>query len=149
MKTDTNIILFLRFSVTCVDQNLCIRVKGAKRNCPEVNRMLKSVIAISLAALLTGNTAAAYSTPINSCGSFEETILTVEDQEIFDEATADLDGFHYEAIQMIEKQLVNGTNYKFIAKSTAASPGAKPKTVQVTVHQSLSGELSIIEIRAL
>lgn len=73
----------------------------------------------------------------------------VDYQEIFDEAMSGMTGCDYTATQMIEIQLVNGTNYKFIAKSTPVYPGAKTKTVQVTVHESLDGEISIYDILEL
>lgn len=108
--------------------------------------MMNTVITAALIALLTGTGAVTAVNPVGSYVTAEETAITEEEQAIYDEAAAELIGFHYIPVQMIEKQIVNGTNYKFIAKSTSAPEGSKPKTVMVTIHQSLSGEISVIDI---
>ena len=111
--------------------------------------MMNTVITAALITLLTGTATVTNINPAPCYVSIEESAISEEDQMIWDEATADIAGFHYMPTQMIEKQIVNGTNYIFIAKSTTAAPNAKPKTVTITIHQSLAGEISIIEIRQL
>lgn len=112
--------------------------------------MFKSMIAVALITMMSGNAAV---TNMNTLGGYtpaEETVCEtnkVEYKEIFDEAIAGQIGCDYEVTRFHERQIVNGTNYIFSAKSTPAYPGAKTKTVQVTVHESLDGELSILEIR--
>ncbi len=115
--------------------------------------MFRTIITAVLITLMSGNAAVSR---INTLGGYtpvEETAVSetndAEYQGIFDEAMSKHIGCSYETTQMIEKQIVNGTNYKFIAKAVPVYPGAKTKTVQVTIHESLDGEISVLEIREL
>ena len=76
----------------------------------------------------------------------EETEIAPEAQELFDEATEKLIGVDYKAIDLIETQIVNGTNYKFKAESRIVRPGAEKKTVTVTIHKALDGTVTILDI---
>ena len=76
----------------------------------------------------------------------EETEITPEAREIFDEATDKLIGVDYKAIDLIETQIVNGTNYKFRAESRVVRPGAETKTVIITIHKALDGTVTILDI---
>ena len=71
----------------------------------------------------------------------------MEYKEKSDEAIAGVIGCDYEVSRLHEVQIVNGTNYIFSAYRTPAYPGTKAKLVQVTVHESLDGEISVLEIR--
>lgn len=108
--------------------------------------MTKTLFAAALIALLTGTAAVSNTHALGGYTPAEETTITEEMQEIFDEATDKLIGVNYVPVQMIEKQIVNGTNYKFIAESTVVYPGAETKNVIVTIHQDLSGNASVLDI---
>jgi len=116
----------------------------------EENKMFKSMIAAALISMMSGNTAVSN---INTLGGYtldEEAVCEtneVEYKEKFDEAIAGVIGCDYEVSRLHEVQIVNGTNYIFSAYRTPAYPGAKAKLVQVTVHESLDGEISVLEIR--
>ncbi|MBQ9825205.1 MAG: hypothetical protein IJM63_11945 [Solobacterium sp.] len=112
--------------------------------------MFKSMIAsAAIFALLAGS-----STMYNPAdkhadcdwGAVEETEITPEVQEIFDEATASLIGVDYEAVELIETQNVNGTNYRIEAESRVVRPGAEKKTVIITIHKGMDGTVTLREI---
>ena len=124
----------------------------AKKELPGGNHMFKRVFAAALVSVLTTNTAVTNVKALGAPLPVKETAVTendVEYQEIFDDAMSQIIGCDYTAIQLLEVQLVNGTNYIFWAKSKAVSPGAEEESVQITVHESLSGEISIREIRKM
>ena len=124
----------------------------AKKELPGGNHMFKRVFAAALVSVLTTNTAVINAKALGAPVPVKETAVTengVEYQEIFDEAMSQIIGCDYTAVQLLEKQLVNGTNYIFWAKSKPVSPGTKEESVQITVHESLSGEISIREIRKM
>ena len=112
--------------------------------------MYKSMIAgAAVIALLTGAAAMNKTADTQTLGGWtavEETEITTEAQEIFDEATASLIGVDYEAVELIETQIVNGTNYKFRAESRVVRPGAEKKTVIITIHKGMDGTVTLREI---
>ena len=112
--------------------------------------MLKALIAGAAAVtMLTSATIASNTTAdkqILGGWDTKETSITEEAQEVFDEATAALIGVNYEAKELIGKQIVNGTNYKFIAESQVVYPGAEKKEVEITIHKALDGTVTILDI---
>jgi len=72
--------------------------------------------------------------------------VTEDLQEIFDKATESLIGVNYKVIELLEKQIVSGTNYKFLCEATAVSPNAKPKQVIVTIYEDLNGNVKVTDI---
>lgn len=114
--------------------------------------MFKTVIAAVLIILAAGT--AVYDmkkikTHISDTISSMSHLSNTEYQQIFDLAMADVTGGDYTAAQMVEKQITDGTDYRFIAESTAVYPGAAPKTIEVTVHKSPEGIVSISDITEL
>ena len=111
--------------------------------------MFKSMIAgAAVIALLTGAAAMNNTADTQTLGGWtaaEETEIAPEVQEIFNEATDQLIGVDYEAVELIETQIVNGTNYKFKAESRGVRPSAEKKTVTVTVHKALDGTVTILD----
>ena len=104
--------------------------------------MLKSMIAgAAVIAMLTG-------AAMNNTAKTEETVINEDAKAIFDEATEKLIGVNYEAIELIETQLVNGTNYKFRAESQVVYPGAEKKEAIITIHKALDGTVTILDIEA-
>jgi len=112
--------------------------------------MFKTMIAgAAVIALLTGTAAMNKTADTNTLGGWtavEETEITTEAQEIFDEATEKLIGVDYKAIELIETQIVNGTSEGFRAESRVVRPGAEKKTVTVTIHKALDGTVTILDI---
>ena len=119
--------------------------------------MFKAMIAGAAAiAMLTGTAAMASHhtdalTPVartETLGGWTpaETVITEDMQEIFDEATDKLIGVDYEAVELMERQIVNGTNYKFKAEKQIVYPGAEKEEVIVTVHMDLDGTVSVLSI---
>lgn len=72
--------------------------------------------------------------------------VTPELQEMFDKAMEKLIGVSYRPISLLETQIVNGTNCRFLCEGTAVYPGADTKTYIVTIHQDLDGNAEILEI---
>ena len=113
--------------------------------------MLKAMIAGACAvAMLTGTAVMAnHNTDAETPGGWtpaEETVMSEDMQEIFDEATDKLIGVNYEAVEFIGKQIVNGTNYQFKAEKQIVYPGAEKEEVIVTVHMDLDGTVSVLSI---
>ena len=82
-------------------------------------------------------------------GGWEEVqdgTITEDLQELFDKAMEDLVGVDYTPIELLEKQIVSGTNYRFLCESRAVAPGAQAKEVMVTIYKDLSGNVSITDI---
>ena len=76
----------------------------------------------------------------------DEPEMTEELKEIFEIATEDLIGVKYEVIELLETQIVSGTNYKFLAEKQVVYPGSEKETVIVTVYKDLMGRVSILDI---
>ena len=72
--------------------------------------------------------------------------ITKELQELFDRAVEGLTGVDYTPIELLETQIVAGTNYKFLCESRVVAPDAETKQAIVTVYEDLEGNVSIIDI---
>ncbi len=72
--------------------------------------------------------------------------ITDELQELFDRAAEGLTGVDYTPIELLETQIVAGTNYKFLCESRVTAPDAETKQVIVTVYEDLEGNVSITDI---
>ncbi|MFV0411899.1 MAG: hypothetical protein ACK5L3_01350, partial [Oscillospiraceae bacterium] len=78
-------------------------------------------------------------------GAFrEERELTADEKELFEKAVAELVGVKYEPIR-VSTQVVNGTNYKFLCKGTAADANMTESEYYVTIYLPL-GENAVPEI---
>ncbi len=139
--------IFLFFCDHCPGNPVYEGVR-AKESPKEIKNMTKTFIAAAaVIAMLAGTAAQADNKEIlGGWTEAQETEITPEIQEIFDEAADKLIGVDYEAIELLETQIVNGTNYKFLAESRVVYPGAEKKTVIVTVYRDLAGNVSVLDI---
>ena len=64
-------------------------------------------------------------------------------QSAFTGATMDLVGADYTPVLYVGKQLVNGTNYCFIALQTLVTAQPKKRLVKLVIHESLHAEYSL------
>lgn len=76
----------------------------------------------------------------------EDGTITEELQEIFDKAAEGLVGVSYTPIELLETQIVAGTNYRFLCESRVVAPNAETKQVIVTVYRDLNGNASITDV---
>lgn len=76
----------------------------------------------------------------------EDVTITKEVQKAFDKATKEYAGTKLEPIALVGTQVVSGTNYKLLCKSTAVTPNAKAQFVIATVYQSLDGSAEITDV---
>lgn len=75
--------------------------------------------------------------------------VTKELQELFDQAAEGLTGVSYTPIELLETQLVAGTNYRFLCESRVVVPGAETGKTLVTVYKDLEGNARITDISNL
>ena len=68
-------------------------------------------------------------------------------QSAFTSATMNLVGADYEPVLYVGKQLVNGTNYCFIAIQTLITAIPKKQLVSLVVHEALSGKYNVLSVR--
>ena len=54
----------------------------------------------------------------------EDGTITEELQALFDRAMEKMVGVDYTPVELLEKQIVAGTNYKFLCESRVVAPGA-------------------------
>ena len=123
-----------------------------QKKSPEETNMFKTIIAAVLIILAAGTAVCdmkEIKTHISDTISSMSHLSNTEYQQIFDLAMADVTGGDYTAAQMVEKQITDGTDYRFIAESTDVYPGAAPKTIEVTVHESPEDIVSISDITEL
>ena len=64
-------------------------------------------------------------------------------QTAFTGATLGLVGASYEPVLYVGKQLVNGTNYCFIALQTLVTAQPKKRLVKLIIHESLQAEYTL------
>ena len=72
--------------------------------------------------------------------------LSEEEQKVWDKALDGFTGVGYEPITLLGTQVVAGTNYAFLAKSTVIVPGADTTLSVVTVYEDLEGNCEILSI---
>ena len=70
--------------------------------------------------------------------------VSVDQKNIFDEATGKLDGYFYEPVALLGTQLVSGTNYAFLCKPTISSYSAMNSLVITYIYVDLSGDASFL-----
>ena len=79
----------------------------------------------------------------------EDGTMTPELQDIFDKAIEGLVGVNYEAVELVETQVVAGTNYKFLAKGTTVTMPPMEGTYYVTVYKNLDGGVELLNIEQI
>ncbi|MBR0462536.1 MAG: hypothetical protein IJJ00_07485 [Erysipelotrichaceae bacterium] len=76
----------------------------------------------------------------------EDGTITEELQQKFDKAIEGLTGVGYVPLELLETQIVAGTNYKFLCDATPVYQDAETKKAIVTIYEDLEGNLSILDI---
>lgn len=74
----------------------------------------------------------------------EDPAMTDERRAIFDKAIEGIVGVEYKPIACLGTQVVAGTNYCFLAQSTAVTPDAMQKYVLVYVYADLGGGVQVM-----
>ena len=70
-------------------------------------------------------------------------------KDAFEKATSALTGMDFEAVYLLGKQIISGTNYCILCKGTATVPGANPGYYLVYVYEDLQGAASVLKIDPL
>lgn len=76
--------------------------------------------------------------------------LSIDDEankdakKAFEKATDGLEGYDYEPIAVLGRQVVEGTNYSILCKGTVIVPDAEPVYEIITVYEDLDGNAEII-----
>ena len=127
------------------------------------NMNAKKVIAAAITAtLLIGAGAFAYNThkvsaasenenneeAMNIDGGWEASEnykLDDEAKAAFEKAVEKLDGVDYEAISLLGKQVVAGTNYSILVRETVVVPDAEPTISVITIYEDLEGNAEITD----
>ena len=92
-----------------------------------------------------------YTPPTMPGGSTEFHPLTSHDTYVFNTAIANLVGVSYEPL-LVSTQVVNGTNYTFIAKATTTTNPPKTYYVMITVFEALpsaGGTITLGDIKPI
>lgn len=79
----------------------------------------------------------------------EDSTITDELKDIFNEALKGLLGASYEPKELIATQVVNGINYKFLAEGKKTTNPITKGTYYVTVNKSATGEISLVDIETI
>lgn len=74
----------------------------------------------------------------------ENTAVTEEHKNIFNNMTSKLDGFFFEPVAFLGSQVVAGKNYCFLCKPTFKSNGGLKSLELVYIHVDLKGEASLL-----
>ena len=75
--------------------------------------------------------------------------LSIDDEankdakKAFEKATDGLDGYAYEPIAVLGRQVVAGTNYSILCRGTVVVPDAEPVYEIITVYENLDGNAEI------
>ena len=108
--------------------------------------MKKTMMAVLLAGCLL--TIPAFAGEMLSGGweATRDTAIDADAQAVFDDAMEGLLGVEYEAVDLLATQVVAGTNYCFLCRSTVVVPDAVPGYSLVYVYQDLEGNAQILGI---
>lgn len=71
--------------------------------------------------------------------------LDDEAKAAFEKATKGLLGVDYEAIALLGKQVVAGTNYSILVRETVVVPDAEPTISVITIYEDLEGNAEITD----
>ena len=70
--------------------------------------------------------------------------VSVEHKKIFEEAISKIDGYSYEPVALLGTQVVSGTNYAFLCKSTIISNTAMKSFVVTYINVDTSGSATFL-----
>ena len=79
----------------------------------------------------------------------EDTTIDADAQAVFDAAMKGLVGVGYEAVDLLATQVVAGTNYCFLCRSTVIVPDPIPGYALVYIYQDLQGNAQILGIKGI
>ena len=79
----------------------------------------------------------------------EDGTVTDELQALFDKASEKMVGVDYTPVELLEKQIVSGTNYKFLCESKVVSPDAAVQKAVVIIYEDLEGNAEILDVEVL
>ena len=88
----------------------------------------------------------------NMLGAWElpdDLALTKEAKDAFDKAMEGLTGVSYVPVALLGTQIVAGTNYSILCRSTVVYPGAETTYAIVYFYEDLEGQASILRIQNL
>ena len=75
-----------------------------------------------------------------------DTKITDEEFAIFNKGIEGLVGVEYEPVAYLGSQVVAGSNYRLLCKSTATVPGVETEYALVTIYADLNGNAEISDI---
>ena len=111
--------------------------------------MLAMLLSCSLLFGLFACSAFAETPLLGGWNSPESPEITLELQEIFDQATEGLLGVNYTPVALIGTQVVSGMNYCFLCEAKTVIPNAVPYYANVTVYKYLNGKATVTDIEEL
>ena len=79
----------------------------------------------------------------------EDGAITDELKDLFNKALEGLLGGNYEPVKLLATQVVNGTNYKFLANGTKATNPITVGTYNITINESTDGTISLLDIEVV
>lgn len=88
----------------------------------------------------------------NMLGAWElpdDLALTKEAKDAFGKAMEGLTGVSYVPVALLGTQIVAGTNYSILCRSTVVYPGAETTYAIVYIYEDLEGQASILRIQNL
>lgn len=79
----------------------------------------------------------------------DDTSITPEAQEVFDQAMESFTGVGYEPVDLLATQVVAGTNYCFLCRGTVIVPDATPEYYYVYIYEDLEGNAELLDIQKI
>lgn len=79
----------------------------------------------------------------------EDKTITDELREIFNKALQGLTGATYEPQELVAKQVVAGTNYKFLANGSKTTKPITKGTYYITIYEDLDGNVELKDIEVI
>ncbi len=105
--------------------------------------MKKALLSLTILLLMAGCTKPQQDNPVvGGWTQVEDKTVTEDLQKIFDQAM-EKESENYTAIELLETQLVAGTNYKFLCETE------DKKQVIVTIYADLQGNAEVTDIEEL
>lgn len=105
--------------------------------------MKKALLSLTILLLMAGCTKPQQDNPVvGGWTQVEDKTVTEDLQKIFDQAM-EKESENYTAIELLETQLVAGTNYKFLSETE------DKKQVIVTIYADLQGNAEVTDIEEL
>ena len=100
------------------------------------NLMLSTMLSIIFVVTLFVAPVSAAQTGSWKTGKARASLLTYNQEKIFDKAMADRVGVNYMPVALLAKQVVNGTNYVYLTYGTTVTKSPKNAWYVVTIHKS-------------